>query len=390
MKAVSTQYLPSYTVGTQAYDAVAQVVGAFGRKALLVGGSKALKAGAPKLEEALKDTPIELCGQLVYGTECTHENARRIAQAPEAQEAQMLFAMGGGRAIDCCKEAAELLGIPLFTFPTVASNCAPVTAIGVFYGDDGHADGYFFPSAPPVHTFIDLQVIADSPDLYFWAGIGDALSKEPEVELASRSQALAPVPAMGRALAEACGEPLFAYGKDALADKHRHRTSDAFEAVVLDIIVTCGLVSNLTTGMLEPEPYYYNSSVAHGFYNAWTGISPELVEAHPHGAVVAFGNLVLMAFDGRHQDLERFFQFNREMGFPVTLEEIGAAGADLDALVARAQSTTEWGKAPYPFTPERFKQAILDADFYSRAVLAGDELGEEVARLRMDTHAAQL
>ena len=41
-------------------------------------------------------------------------------------------------------------------------------------------DGLFFPSKPPVHTFIDTAIIAEAPDKYLWAGIGDALSKEVE------------------------------------------------------------------------------------------------------------------------------------------------------------------------------------------------------------------
>ncbi len=48
--------------------------------------------------------------------------------------ADMLFLVGGGRAIDEGKEIATILDKPHFTFPTLAStNCAPVTEIAVFY-----------------------------------------------------------------------------------------------------------------------------------------------------------------------------------------------------------------------------------------------------------------
>ena len=62
----------------------------------------------------------------------------------------------------------------------------PLTRIAVFYKEDGSSDTYFIPAELPVHTFIDTQIIVESPDEYFWAGIGDAFSKGPEVELSSR------------------------------------------------------------------------------------------------------------------------------------------------------------------------------------------------------------
>lgn len=164
---------------------------------------------------------------------------------------------------------------------------------------------------------------------------------------------------MGRAIAATCEGPL-SDSEEALAAKRRGVVTEAFEAVVLDIIVTCGIVSNMTTSMVDPDhAYYYNSSAAHAFYNAWTGISPELVEEHPHGAVVAFGVLVLWAFDGRMDELARYASLNRRLGLPVTLSAIGATAEDVPGIVGRAQATNEWGRAPYGYTAERFGQAVL-------------------------------
>ena len=152
-------------------------------------------------------------------------------------------------------------------------------------------------------------------------------------------------------------------------------------------MVTCGIVSNMVTSMRCPDrSYCYNASVAHAFYNAWTGISPELVEAHPHGAVVSFGVLVLWAFDGRMDQLARYAALNRQLGLPVTLGALGASADDVPGIVERAQATNEWGCAPYPFTAERFGQAVLDADFYGRALEADDPLAEEAARIRVEHH----
>ena len=88
--------------------------------------------------------------------------------------------------------------------------------------------------------------------------------------------------------------------------------SDAFTECVLDIIVSTGVVSNLVTH----TEYYYNSSLAHCFYNA-SMVLPS-AHAHLHGEVVSFGNLVLLAYDGQDELLERFLDFNTSIGLPVT------------------------------------------------------------------------
>lgn len=372
MEMTNTSYLPCYTVGVDAYGAVAQVTRRFGTKAVVIGGKTAMEKALPRLRAALEGTGVEILDCLWYGGQTTHAHSHELASHPAVAACDMVFGVGGGRAIDQTKEVADLADKPLFTFPTVASNCAPVTAIGVFYHDDGSVDGYYFPKRCPIHSFIDTQVISESPDDYFWAGIGDAFSKEPEVELASRDLDLPHTPLMGRALACSCGRPLFDYSAKAMQDKRAGRSSYELEQVVLDIIVSTGLVSNMTTNLnAQQGAYYFNSSVAHAFYNAYTGMGGA-ADAHLHGEVVSFGVLVLMAFDARPEDLVRHAAKNLELGLPVCLADVECPVSALDGIVERAQATTEWGRAPYGFTPERFYQAICDADAYGQALKADD------------------
>lgn len=386
MDLTSTNYLPSYTVGVDAYKAVAQVTRRFGTRAVVIGGKTAMEKAAPRLIAALEGTSITVTDCIWYGGQPRHSVAAELAEDPRVLAADMVFGMGGGRAIDETKEIAELAGKPLFTFPTVASNCAPVTAIGVFYKDDGSVDNYFFPSEPPIHSFIDTQIISESPDDYFWAGIGDALSKQPEVELSSRGLGLPHTPLMGRALAVSCERPLFDCGAKALADKRARTSSYELEQVILDIIISTGLVSNMTTNLAAKQgAYYFNSSTAHAFYNAYTGMG-EAAGRHLHGEVVSFGVLVLKAFDDAPEDLARFAAHNRELGLPVMLADIECGREALAGIVERAQATNEWGRAPYGFTPERFEQAILDADAYGRALKAADVAAQAAALAAVHEH----
>lgn len=115
----------------------------FGSTAVIIGGKTAMEKAASRLLAALEGTGVTVTDQIWYGGQPRHSVAEKLAADPRVQAADMVFGMGGGRAIDETKEIAELAGKPLFTFPTVASNCAPVTAIGVFYKEDGSVDDYF-------------------------------------------------------------------------------------------------------------------------------------------------------------------------------------------------------------------------------------------------------
>ena len=254
------------------------------------------------------------------------------------------------------KTAAIELKKIVFTVPTICSNCSAATAIAVVYNDDGSLEGYSYPNRP-AHIFINPRIIAEAPAEYFWAGVGDALSKQPEVEYATSAGNLENTAGLGLALAHTCSEPLFTYGVQGLEDVRQNLSSEAVKQIALDIVVNTGYVSNLT----NQNDYYYNSSVAHAFYNATCSIPRE--GTYLHGEVVSLGVLVLFAYTGDTENLERYAAFNKQMGLPVTLEQVGLTEADIPALCEFAHATNEWKQGnPEPFTDEKFAAAIKAAN----------------------------
>ena len=126
------------------------------------------------------------------------------------------------------------------------------------YNEDHTFKEYYYLEGPADHTFIDTQIIAESPD---------ALSKECEAVYSSKGVNLAHTPLMGVGVSKICTEPLIKYGKKALEDCKNNQDSEELKQVALDIIISTGIVSNLTT---TENDYYYNSSLAHAFYNGST------------------------------------------------------------------------------------------------------------------------
>lgn len=363
-KSEYTLVLPAFTIGVHAYDAIGKITKHFGKKVVIIGGKTALSKAKQPLLDAIAKTDLEVLDVLWYGDDATFEHVDRLLKEKAVQDADLVFGVGGGRAIDTGKVVADKADKAFFAFPTLASNCAPSTAISVMYKEDKSFAGYYYLDQPPVHTFINMAVIADSPFKFFWAGIGDAMSKECESELASRAAEHFHTVLLGRAIGKTCTEPFLQYGEKALADFKANQITYELQQVVLDIVISTGLVSNCTTG---GEEYYYNSSLAHMFYNAST-VLPQVVEGHLHGETVSFGVLVLLTYDKQFELRDKVAAFYKKCNYPTTLAALDIKADEIDAVVDAAPALREWTCVPTPMTKEAFKKAILDTDEFGKSL----------------------
>ena len=341
-------YLPNYSIGEDCYRELPYVARNYGKKAVVIGGKTAMEKTKDALLEGIKGSDLEITDFIWYGGDSSYENGNALIANPAVRNADIIFGVGGGRACDTAKYVANELDKPLFTFPTVASNCAAVTAICVIYNANGTFREYYYPKLAD-HTFINTAVIADSPYDLLWAGIGDALSKECEAVFSSKGKHLSHTPLMGVQLSKVCTQPLLDYGKEALASLKAHKVSDALMQVTLDIIVSTGIVSNMTTHIPD---YYYNSSLAHCVYNGST-ITRHGHE-HLHGEVVSLGALCLLTYEGANALRDTIMKFNASIGLPVCFDDIDITEDEFDLMADRILTSTEWQYRPKDVTREKF------------------------------------
>ncbi|MDY3007256.1 iron-containing alcohol dehydrogenase family protein [Anaerococcus sp. AGMB00486] len=364
--------LTNYSVSRNNYKSLARVCkDERVENVVIIGGKRAMKAANSLIKEALQDTEIKVLGEFVYGKNSTNSNIEKLLKKNEVKDADVVFAVGGGKAIDTAKVIADRLNKDCYSFPTICSNCSSATAIAVIYNDDGSFSHYEDKIKAPSHIFINIEILAKAPEIYMWAGVGDGLSKEAEVLFAMRGQDLNHVAKLGKAIAKSCQEPFLKYGQQAIEDCKNNKSSKAIEEVAMDIFINTGNVSNLT----NQKDFYYNSSLAHAFYNASCSVKRE---GHfEHGEVVSFGVLVLHAYDRNLNELDKIGRFNKKVGLPTKLSDLNLKIDDLEQIADEAMKTNEWKKAKVELSRENFIEAIKVADQYGKAL--DDEMKIEKA-----------
>lgn len=347
-------HLPSYSIGDKIYEKIGPVCESYGKKVLVIGGRKALAAAYDKIAAYVAQTNLEIIGTEIYGENCTYATVERLRALPLYQEADMVFGVGGGKALDTVKCLCIPDDKPVFSFPTIASNCAATTSVSILYNEDGTFLKPHFFICPVMHAFIDTQIIAQAPSQYMWAGIGDTYAKYYEALISSRDERLEHFTAVGVAVSQMCRDPLLLYSAQALEDHKQGLCTYAVEQVVLAIVVTTGIASIFLTKDYTPD---YNSGLAHAIFYALTAY-PVIEERHLHGEVVAFGILIALLVDGQKEEFEKIYELNKSIGLPTRLSDIEIAPAQWEECLKVIPTMSDVAHYPYKVTRPMLEDAM--------------------------------
>lgn len=347
-------HLPSYSIGDKIYEKIGPVCESYGKKVLVIGGRKALAAAYDKIAAYVAQTNLEIIGTEIYGENCTYATVERLRALPLYQEADMVFGVGGGKALDTVKCLCIPDDKPVFSFPTIASNCAATTSVSILYNEDGTFLKPHFFIRPVMHAFIDTQIIAQAPSQYMWAGIGDTYAKYYEALISSRDERLEHFTAVGVAVSQMCRDPLLLYSAQALEDHKQGLCTYAVEQVVLAIVVTTGIASIFLTKDYTPD---YNSGLAHAIFYALTAY-PVIEERHLHGEVVAFGILIALLVDGQKEEFEKIYELNKSIGLPTRLSDIEITPAQWEECLDRIPTMSDVAHYPYKVTRPMLEDAM--------------------------------
>lgn len=353
-----TIMMAPYTVGPDAYKKIPEYCQLYGKKAVVIGGIKAMAAARDKIMEAVSDSDLEILDFIHFGKECTFDTAAYLERQDAVQKADMIFAVGGGKAVDTCKLVSIHLQKPFFTFPTIASNCAASSAVSIVYHEDGSFCDFVHFLESAKHIFIDTEIIAKAPKEYLWAGIGDTYAKYYEVSVSARGEKLEHYLALGVNMSRMCMETLVDYGAQALEDNGKGVSSYELEQAALAIIITTGWVSALVA---RNHTMDYNGGVAHAFFYGLCNI-PGFDENHLHGVVVGFGVLILLLIDGQEEECRKLIEFNKTVGLPVCLSDIDVTIEQVRACASSMVKDEDLLHYPYKVTEEMIIEAAKKLD----------------------------
>lgn len=142
------------------------------QKVVLFWGAGMENILGEKLYKGFYDNGIEVLKQDVIediSIEAITHTAFNLASGVEA-----IIGLGGGKALDFAKYTAHLLKLPFISVPTSTSNdgfCSPGSSLTV----EGKRKSV--KSSIPFGVVMDLDVIKNSPPVFFYSGLGDMVSK---------------------------------------------------------------------------------------------------------------------------------------------------------------------------------------------------------------------
>ena len=303
-----------YLQGPDALTALGHLAAPYGASPLVIGDAQVLDMLGARLAMNLADAELKP----VFGTlkgEITRGAIAALAELAKTKEVCLVIGVGGGKSLDAAKGVAMLLGMPMFTVPTIASNDSPTSAAVAIY-DDNHAMVAVDRMARnPEVVLVDTALIAAAPVAFLRAGIGDALAKKFEAEGCRAGSGTTPFGTRplntASAIADACYRTLQAHAEAALAACARNEVTDDLEAVVEAAVLMSGL--GFENGGL---------SLAHALTRGLMRARGTRDAAH--GDQVAWGLLAHLAAEGRSDDeISDVIQFYRRIGLPTRLAELG-------------------------------------------------------------------
>lgn len=346
--------LPSFTIGPDAYQEIKKYTGFIGEKVAIIGGKTVLEKSLPRLQPEIEKCGLTITAIEWYGGEASYSNIEHLVSLEQVQAADMIFAIGGGRAIDTGKTVADKLDKPVFTFPTIASNCAPTSAVCVLYHDNHESAGSYRLDMPAVHSFADSTIIAQAPEKYIWAGIGDAISKEVEATFSAEGRELAYKNTLGVHIVQGTNQRIMENGLAAIEAAKAHKESLAIDNILFEILVTTSYTSVLVD-------HDYNGHFAHSFYYGVT-VLPQ-GKNHLHGEIISYGVLIVLQLAKQFDQLKAIRDFMISVGLPTSLKSLSIeSDEDLRIILDKAFTLDHIETSPFPIDRKMVEDAIREVE----------------------------
>ncbi len=323
----------------------------FATRVFIVGGHHALNAVMTQLNDSNEANKLGLkLESQWFGGEVSASNIERLVAQAQAFDADIIFAVGGGKGIDTGKLVAEKLSLPVATIPTIAATCACISSVSVTYDDNGHYEAIIPLSQGIQATVMDPELIAAAPQRWLAAGLGDTLAKLYEYRVISGGAPEGSLNMAAFANGQLCFDIIKRYGPQSIEDVNNQQAGYAIEQVMDAIFIYAGLTSIMGVGE--------HVAAAHGLYDGFTAL--DKTRTFGHGLLVGFGNLCLLVLEGRaDSEVEEAIKLAHACGVPIMLSQIAElSDAELETVAQAAVKTGDMQNMPEPVSADELIAAM--------------------------------
>ena len=352
-----------YLQGVGLLNKLGEEASTLGSKAFILSDDVVWNLLKEQVSDSFEKSDAEYVFELFEGEASVNE-INRLTDVATENEADVIVALGGGKAIDTAKALADNVKKPVIIAPTAVSTDAPSSALSVIYSDEGAFESYRFYDKNPELVLVDTEIVVNAPLKLFASGIADAMATcvEASAAHASNSDTMAGgKPTLAAlAIAEKCEETLF---RDGVA---------AFEAVKNKAIT--GAVERVTEANTLLSGLGFENgglAAAHAIHNGFTALEGDIHDL-THGEKVAYGTLVQIVLENRPFDeIKKYIDFYQAIEMPTTLEEMKLADRPFEDLVKVGSLANQDGDTMAglraDITAEEIAHAIVAVSAISKA-----------------------
>ena len=162
-----------YIQGSGALDRIGGTAAALGNRALVFADDFVKELVGTRVVTSLEAANV-VCLWKDFGGECCGPEIHRLKTS--GTSADLVIAIGGGKALDTGKAVSVELDVPFVSVPTIASTDGAVSSIAVEYSENHTHIGVMRLNCSPAAVLVDTQVIANAPARLLVAGMGDGLA----------------------------------------------------------------------------------------------------------------------------------------------------------------------------------------------------------------------
>jgi glycerol dehydrogenase-like iron-containing ADH family enzyme len=328
---------------------------ALGQRPLVLGRSAVTAQLRQQLVADLQQAGLQPhCAELQF--DCCEADLQQISFICEQHCCDAVVAIGGGKVLDAGKLLAHRLKLACITVPTSAATCAGWTALANVYSTEGAFLGDVALARCPDLLIFDHELVRQAPVRTLASGIADAMAKWYEAAVSSGASSDGLVQQAVQ-MARVLRDQLMLEAVSALQDPHGAAWERVAEA--------CGLSAGLIGGIGGAR---CRTVAAHAVHNGLTQL--EASHGRLHGEKVGFGILVQLRLEevlgGNQlagQSRRQLLPLFRQLGLPVSLEELGLAETGLHQLqqicTFACRDDSDLHRLPFAVAPSDLLAALV-------------------------------